>query len=165
MSTTTAPTAAAATQAVEPTVLTVTVSNICQCMFCDDCGVMFEEAQSGPDVCPECESTEHVTFGNCEGFCYESGIEALSEVVREWAANNPSVDNEWVITGKGMGWRNLTGTKHVDLTRACLSGAVSVNAEWTQTWTIETEPGGRLTCTQSHHDSPTGESYSVAPLR
>lgn len=143
---------------------TVVVTNTCQCMWCDECAVMFEEDPAGPDECPECGTDTHVTFGDCGGTCYERAIEDLAALVGEWTENNPSVDNEWVITGAGMGWRALSGTKHVDLTCFCPSEAINVNSEWTQTWTIDTAPGGSFTAVQSHHDAM-GESYTVTPLR
>ena len=160
---------AAATPTIEahdvtPTVSTVTINNVCQCMHCDACGITFGEDPTGPAKCPECETGEDVTFGDCGGSCYHDALADLSEAVREWAENNPSIDNEWVLTGEGMGWRHLSGTQHIDLTTSCLSNAIGVNSEWTQNWTVETDPGGRLTATQSHHDAM-GEVYTVTPLR
>lgn len=156
--------APSATQTTAQT-LTLTLSNTCTCMTCPECNVLFDESEKGPDACPECGDTEQVTFGDCGGDCYRNAIEVLADMVSQWREANPSVDNEWVITGHGMGWRRRTGTKHIDLTTECLSDAISVNSEWTQRFTVEAGPGGTLTCVQSHHDAPTGEVYTVEPLR
>lgn len=154
----------AAVPETDSNVMTVTINNVCQCMCCDACGITFAENPTGPDSCPECQTGEDVTYGDCGGSCYHDAVATLSDAVTEWAGNNPSVDNEWVLTGEGMGWRGLSGTQHIDLTSTCLSDAISVDSEWTQTWTVETDPGGRLTAVQSHHDAM-GEGYAVMPLR
>lgn len=157
MSTNTTP--AATLTAPEPiTTHTLTITNVCQCMWCPQCCVGTADA----DPCQECNSATEPF--DCGGDCYTDAIDVLTDITREWAALNPAVDNEWVITGEGMGWRHVSGQTSLDLTRHCASQAIGVNSEWTQTWTVEVTPGGEFTAVQSHHDAM-GEAYKVYPRR
>lgn len=153
------------TTATTATTVQVTISNVCHCWSCNDCGVLFPDRSAWPPTCPDPDcDTDDVDLGYCGGDCYTDAVAALNAAVAAWVEANPSVDREWVITGRGMGWRHRTGSAHIDLTRESLSEAVGVDSEWSQEWTIDAAPGGVLRGVQSHHDAM-GETYDVEPLR
>lgn len=86
----------------------------------------------------------------------------LSEV-QEWLDKLPE-DKIFYIEARGLGWRNLTGSKilYADSASDFISGLVGMDCEYTlRAWESDT---CLLDVTVSHHDSPTGESRMVYSL-
>lgn len=134
--------------------VTIKINNVCGCGWCPSCEVhVWDECECGADVEPF----------DCGGECYRDAVAWLDESVAEWAKVNGPDDGDYLIEGRGMGWRNLTGTKIVPHATG-LSEQVAVDDSWEQVWTVHPIRGGALTCTQYHHDSPTGETYTVTAL-
>lgn len=137
--------------------ITFTVTNTCICYYCPDCDMA---TQSFDGDCPECGGD--LEYMNDCIDCGDDMQESVRYAMGQWFENNPSEVGLWIIKGAGMGWRHLSGwkgiTKDTDLTEA-----ISVNSEWTQEWSVDPKPGGRVHIVQSHHDS-LGEGYDIEPV-
>lgn len=147
----------------------VSISNTCSCdmwsVNCADCGstesVSYEQTNyQSPRVCPACGS-ENIDFCDyaeiCDGECFASDNEYLESEISKLNSN----DQNYVFIGaSNVGWQNTSGWRVESLDNIGYD-TFAVNGECSQHWTF---PGdGTATVVQSHHDSPTGESYQIRP--
>lgn len=147
-----------------PTAHETTLTNTCQCYYCESCEMGFVDSPDGTGTCPECEEDGEPDF-HCSG-CWEVFTWQLDDDLKAWLQRNPSPTGKYRIDGTGMGWRNRTGWKIVDedeMTAEQLAWAIGPNTEWIQRWSVEPRIGGSLRCSQSHHDAM-GEGYTITPL-
>lgn len=95
------------------------------------------------------------------GFRWEAFEEELNNIVCDMESKADS--NMYLIEGRNIGWRNREGYKVVKLeTGRDLLDAVTPKSEYTLE-VFEEKKG--ISIRLYHHDSPTGESYTVEPLR
>lgn len=135
------------------------VTNECQCLHCNSCEMSFQSSYFDTE-CPDCGNDgEHL--GDCFG-CYEYMHDPVIEAATAWFAANPSDAGLYTIAGENLTWRRLSGYKIIDSSDDVID-AISVNATWRQTWTINPTAGGQFTATMSHHDVPTGSSFTIRP--
>lgn len=139
--------------------ITVEIQNTCNCeaYWCEECYVMNWES-----TCEECEATleQDYTY-DCGGTCWEEMKEDAQFFWEALQERRPSDTGFYTITGIDIGWRRLRGQKIVTVDVE-LWEQISVDTEWTQRWSFDNETG-ELIIVQSHHDAPTGETYTVAP--
>lgn len=146
---------------------TVKIENTCTCEYfeCPECG---EETYEN-DYCEECE---HSSVGstnfepnydyNCSGLCWDLAVEDLESLWERFKAAVPTETGYYTISGKDMGWLHRSGQRIVEEDWQNVYELISVNSEWTQYWMFD-PIAKTLVATQSHHDAPTGESYTFAP--
>lgn len=147
------------TETTAPALVDFEVTNECQCLYCESCEMGFQSSYFDMD-CPECGNDgEH--FGDCFG-CYECMSEPVLEAAAAWFAANPSEAGLYTIAGENLTWKRLSGYKIIDASDDIID-ALAVDTTWRQTWTIDPTPGGQFTATMSHHDVPTGSSFTIRP--
>ena len=147
----------------------VHISNECSheiwVVDCIDCGenefvYQQENNYQEPRVCPRCGS-ENIDYRDyaeiCDGSCFTDAKEYLESEISKLNSN----DQNYVFIGaSNVGWLNKSGWRVESLDNIGYD-TFSINGEWEQHWTF---PGdGTATVVQSHHDSPTGESYKIRP--
>lgn len=90
-------------------------------------------------------------------------LDQVKETVNEWIDNLDDEYTDVLIEGKNMGWMRRSGMKIISLDELSNNPVYSIapDTDVTQTWRND---NGVLTVTQSHHDAPTGESYTFKPL-
>lgn len=137
----------------------IELSNTCQCMICPECTILYPGADYG-EACDECEGP--LDFGDCGGDCWTEGNEEVKEFLAQWMELNPSPTGKYMIEGKGMGWRHLSGITLFDPAKDDAVAKVSVDSDFTQNWEIDVRKGGTARATQSHHDAM-GEVYTFRP--
>lgn len=104
-----------------------------------------------------------------DGILWESEREMLGELVTDWnqiRADEGDETDYAVIEGRGIGWRGLSGSKVVSFEELDEnpSDVIAPNtSDYSQDWMINKD--GNIEVIQSHHDAPTGESYTIRPLR
>jgi hypothetical protein len=104
--------------------------------------------------------SEHVEFENtCEDFIlWKESMDAITKLMSNIKKNT----GYWHVEGKNMGWRNLSGYKNAKAsTSEELFSEIMPNTEYNGR--VEASPKS-LEITLYHHDSPTGEFYSVNPI-
>lgn len=141
------------------------VSSSCECTMydCESCGESFVSDYDPNIICPACSSdevSEDGPFYDCD--CYERGKEYAEEAWADWKDLNPSSTEWYVISGKDMGWMNRSGSRIIDNYDE-LFDVIQVDGDWTQYWPDNASSNSELVVTLSHHDSPTGETYTVRP--
>lgn len=97
---------------------------------------------------------------------FECDKDLVNESVWKWAEFFESKGEHVtgvVIVGDRVGWQNLNVWKYAE--REFLDNPVKYLtkniSDFTQTWSFE---NGALSISQSHHDSPCGESYLIFPV-
>lgn len=146
-------------ETIAPTLVDFEVTNECQCLYCTNCEMGFQSSYFDTE-CPECkEDGEH--FGDCFD-CFDDMSAPVLEAAAAWFAANPSEAGLYTINGENLTWQRLSGYKVIDASDNIVD-AIAVNTTWRQTWTINPTPGGEFTATMSHHDVPTGSSYTIRP--
>lgn len=65
----------------------------------------------------------------------------------------------WFVSGEGMGWRKLSGFKIAKITDS--DSFLRILPDTDCTFYVTKEDDGSLSVVNYHHDSPTGESYSL----
>ena len=139
----------------------VTLTSHCKCYDCTnpDC----YELNISDDYEPECDSCQSPTTpaNYCDGFCYESDREFAKGLFDTWLSNNGK-PNSIKVSGKNVGWRNLSGYDIVEADFNKLFEYLILNGEWTLDITAnDTE----FSIRRSSHDEPTGASYIISPLK
>lgn len=129
------------------------------CYICpDDCA--FDDTDVIDDTCPECDSS---LYTDCE--CMDDMRNEIDIAFDRWVENTFSPLNTYIIEGRNMGWRHQNGSCYLELrySDAHVIDLIGVNSDYTQKWSIPTahEP---ITIVQSHHNAPTGETYTIKPL-
>lgn len=150
------------TQTPETTTYALTdfeVTNECQCRYCKTCECGYQ-ASYFDNECPECGNDGEYA-GDCFD-CFEDMSAPVLEAAAAWFAANPSEAGLYIINGENLTWQRLSGHRIIDSTDDVVD-AIAVNTTWRQTWTINPITGGQFTATMSHHDVPTGSSYTVRP--
>jgi len=144
------------------TVEKITLTSNCQCYDCTnaDCSTLTISEDYEPE-CSECgQATKPAS--NCDGICYESERDYLeNEVFANWLmkVGNPT----WLkVSGKNVGWRNLSGYDKVLSNFGTLFDYLTFNGDWTLTFTCN---GAEFHVRRSSHDEPTGASYIIEPLK
>ncbi len=98
---------------------------------------------------------------DCDGCCWETGIEEVSGLLAAWIAEHP-VDDSYQVTGTGVGWQHRTVTGLWNPRTEKLWETIAVKSDWEQEYTLFDD---RLEIVQSHHDAPRGERWVVWPGR
>lgn len=142
-----------------PTLTDFEVTNECQCLYCTRCECGFQSSYFDIE-CPECKA-DGEWAGDCFE-CFDDMSEPVLEVAAAWFAANPSEADLYTIAGENLGWQRRSGYKVIDASDNVID-AIAVDTTWRQTWTINPTPGGEFTATMSHHDVPTGSSYTIRP--
>lgn len=145
----------------------VEIENTCTCEWfkCPECG----ESSYDENYCVTCdyfpgegENFERDYEYDCYGWCWELAAGELESLWEQFKAAVPSETGYYTISGSNMGWRHLSGQRIVEEDVENLYEQISVNSEWSQRWTFVPH-AGTLVARQSHHDAPTGESYTITP--
>lgn len=90
---------------------------------------------------------------------HETRYERFIETLDRELSNIETVDALYYITGQGIGWRNQSGKRILQIEAAEeLIELLAPGAEWSMT--VKTMNEG-LSIVLSHHDSPSGEVYEV----
>lgn len=141
--------------------LDFTITNTCNCSYCDDC--MFGMVVEYGDPCLECDSDEHMHYGHCTENCLDE-MNILKSWIGEWKSKHRNkyvlatcVDNHPFFGHKRTGYKVMKMTYD-------LSASIAPDTEWSQYWTVEVKRGGSLKCVQSHHDHPTGQHITFEPI-
>ena len=161
---------------------TFSFSNTCDCATfdCQICTMLFVGSSlahtTGELSCPHCgahkgspASTSYTAMfeelGNdyVDCACWEENTDYVDELWQQWKAQNPAPFGYYIIKGKNMGWQNRSASKVIHEANISLYIHLSVNTEWVQRWSTDTSANTPLEVTLSHHDSPTGEQYTVRP--
>jgi len=142
-------------------------SNTCTCTMysCNDCGESFVNDADDKQNCPHCGSediTDEGPFYDCD--CATINQNHAAELWDTWKNLNPAPYEWYIINGESMGWQNRSGTRGIEEDQEPYD-VIQVNSEWTQTWPEAEDyaAGEPLTIGLSHHDSPTGETYTITP--
>lgn len=139
--------------------------------ICEDCDELNVERDYFADDFSICMYCDHDNGDNPPSMrssyeygcpCWEDDTEYLKDCINNAISRQPDHDS-WthvLIRGYNIGWRYLSGWRSMTIEEFLDEpwSAMSVNTEWTQRWQII---DGVLTCTQSHHDAPMGESYFI----
>lgn len=133
------------------------ITNTCQCSLCAECSIGYVGHDDSP--CDECGGRVEYSVDCFDCFSDDKAI--ITETARAWFAANPAPQDVYIIEGAGMGWRGRSGVKAI-ASGADVSKAISVDAEWTQFWSIDPKAEGEFKATQAHHDAM-GEAYVVRP--
>lgn len=138
---------------------TITVTNTCECAYCPTCNV--GHIGGAYEKCDDCDTTIEPS-SDCFG-C-DDDQDYVNEQFTAWLTANSS-DHGHLVTGAGMGWRGLHGTRVLAVGQLPddVTTVIGVNSEWTQRWTIDPREGGVCEAVQSHHDAM-GEVYTFHPL-
>lgn len=141
------------------------ISSTCDCTLyaCESCDASFVSDYDPSPTCPECGSDEiNELDPNFDCDCFEEGKLYAQQTWAQWKELNPSPIEWYLIEGKNMGWMNRTGTKIIDDYDEIFD-LLQINGDWSQYWPENVESGQDLVILFSHHDSPTGETYTVRP--
>lgn len=133
------------------------ITNECQCRYCPHCEMGFQSSYFNAE-CPEC-GNDGEWAGECFD-CFDDTSRIITETAAAWFSNNPSEAGLYTIAGENLTWRRLSGYRVIDASDNVID-AIAVNTTWRQTWTIDPTPGGQFTATMSHHDVPTGSSFTI----
>jgi hypothetical protein len=97
----------------------------------------------------------------CAGWCYDDGLQYLSDMIDTWLdRNGMGWGDEVIIEGTGMGWLRQSGT--AVCTAQNIVNTLSLNGEWKLAFTIGVNDF--FTATRYSHDEPTGASFVIAPV-
>jgi hypothetical protein len=100
--------------------------------------------------------TEEETMpSSCYGDCWDDTLHLFSIGIEDWFNNNPTY--EWSVSGLPL-WNGTASGNFTAKTIAEFIRGITVNAEWSLRYKVE---GSELHCNLSHHDAPTGGSYTV----
>ncbi len=142
------------------TIQKVTLTNSCKCYDCTnaDCNTLTISENYEPE-CDACgQSTKAAS--HCWGICFESDYDYLAYTLfPDWLMSKR--EPKWLkVSGKNVGWRNLSGYDKVKGDFKSLFDYLTFNGDWTLTFTLE---GGNLTVRRSSHDEH-GASYTIEAL-
>lgn len=140
------------------------------CYYCDHCGRCYDSDDidyiGGLAVCPskDYDDDEHViNYIDCDCCEYTEG--SIAHELARWTHANPSPEDLYLITGSDMGWMRRSGCKITEIDYDHPTGMIGVDSDFTQRWKFEKDlKGSEVSIIQSHHDAPTGESYTMKPL-
>lgn len=137
--------------------ITTTVTNRCGCTECvnPDCGEVYTWTD---ETCQTCVADTESTI-ECFG-CWDEMNNDLTYLLSQWEHHSEDI---FIVRGSSVGWMNRSGAKVIEggcWTEAFID-AISPNGDFNQIWALE---GDNLTVFQSHHDSPTGETFVFEPL-
>ena len=108
-----------------------------------------------------CED-EDGRFIECEGDCYYWQKEDVFALLGMWKERNGiEEDTPIVITGSGMTWQRLSGSKVTTMLE--LDGALSLDGDFRIEWYLEETT---LTARRWSHDEPTGTglfTFTIIP--
>lgn len=151
---------------------TVDITSDCTCpqhLTCPSCGADFssydyeehEDLELG-GTCPICHD-DRLELTSGEWFCYGCFTDSEDEVKAH--VINPYVSacstSASYYGAENVGWQNRSGWGLID------NDDISVryfapNSDFNQTWTLTNN--NTIELSQSHHDSPMGESVTIRPL-
>lgn len=137
--------------------ITTKVTNLCGCTECPDldCGEVY--IRTG-ETCQTCGAdTENAS--ECFG-CWDEMSNDLAYILSQWKHHTEDI---FIVRGSSVGWMNRTVAKVIEggcWTEAFIH-AIAPSGYFTQRWSLEDD---NLTVFQSHHDSPTGETFVFEPL-
>jgi hypothetical protein len=99
-----------------------------------------------------CENEDGTPQEYCYGDCYEWQKEDVFELLGQWQVlNNIDENATIVITGSGMTWQRLSGSKVTTFLE--LHGGLAFGNDFRIEWYLE---DGVLTARRWSHDEPTG---------
>lgn len=143
------------------TIEKVYLTNSCQCYDCTnpDCSTLTLSTEYEPE-CDFCQApTKPADY--CDGICYESEKDYLeNNLFTSWLTSVGEPDY-LKVSGRGVGWRNLSGYDIVKADMDTLLEYLSINGEWSLWFTFE---GAEFSLVRSSHDEPTGAYYNIEPL-
>jgi hypothetical protein len=84
----------------------------------------------------------------------------LAYVLAQWKHHTEDI---FIVRGSSVGWMNRNVAKVIEgpCDTEAFIHAIAPNGDFTQIWSLE---GDSLTVFQTHHDSPTGETFVFEPL-
>ena len=137
--------------------LTTTVTNECGCTECvnPECGEVYTRTDGTCQTCGADTESAYECFG-----CWDEMNNELAHVLSQWEDHTEDI---FIVRGASVGWMNRSVAKVIEGpcgTEAFID-AIAPSGGFTQTWALE---GDSLTVIQSHHDSPTGETFVFEPL-
>lgn len=140
------------------------------CYYCEECDQQFDYLDvdyiGGLAVCPNKDygDDEHViNYIDCD--CSDYTEQNIAHELARWTHANPSPEDLYLITGNDMGWMRRSGCKITEIDYDHPTGMMGVDSDFTQRWEFEKDlKGSEVSIIQSHHDAPTGESYTMKPL-
>ena len=138
--------------------LTTTVTTECACTECvnPECDETYTRTD---DTCQTCNTdTEGTEY--CFGGCWDEMNDELSYLLSQWAHYAEDI---FVVRGTSVGWmnRNVSEVLEYGCNNEAFISAIAPSGDYTQRWSLD---GDSLTVFQTHHDSPTGETFVFEPL-
>jgi hypothetical protein len=144
-------TASPISAAAEP--ITLHISTLCECYYCDDCGCGFA---SDDAICPEC-NTEGDPADYCDGDCSEFAREMFAELWDARFAGKP-----FTFEASGVGW---TRKSQSGLMEDGLSGTQALERLLGDEGTVKASfAPNACTAVRYSHDEPTGATYTFTGL-
>ena len=140
------------------------------CYYCEECDQQFNYLDvdyiGGLAVCPNKDygDDEHViNYIDCD--CCDYTEQNIAHELARWTYANPSPEDLYLITGNGMGWMRRSGCKITEIDYDHPTRMMGIDSDFTQRWGFEKDlKDSEVSIIQSHHDAPTGESYTMKPL-
>ena len=98
-------------------------------------------------------------MGDCFG-CWDDMNDELAYLLSQWEHYAEGI---FIVRGSSVGWvnRNVAEVIEGGCDKEAFISAIAPNGDFTQTWSLD---GDQLTVFQTHHDSPTGETFVFEPL-
>ena len=128
-----------------------TLTNGCTCTIYDETTDSTKLDEYGDPVRPE----------YCYGDCFTEERNNLDEIViREWHRRNGiTKDDEVVVKGSKMNWNRVSGLTVTQADVDSIIDTLNIDTDWNLQFNLERD--GRLSCTRSSHDEPTGAYLSL----
>lgn len=97
--------------------------------------------------------------GDCFG-CWDDMNDELAYLLSQW---EHYAEDIFIVRGSSVGWMNRNVAEVIEggCDKEAFISAIAPNGDFTQTWSLD---GDQLTVFQTHHDSPTGETFVFEPL-
>lgn len=137
--------------------LTTTVTNECRCTECvnPECDETYTQTDT---TCQTCNAdTEDTSY--CFG-CWDDMSDELAYLLSQW---EHYAEDIFIVRGSSVGWMNRNVAEVIEggCDKEAFVNAIAPSGDFTQIWSLE---GDSLTVFQTHHDSPTGETFVFEPL-
>lgn len=146
--------------------ITAETDHVChRCTVCDEIFSDYDHVVEHLNN-TTCDVDQYQDFDYVECFCWVDNQALISEGLANWAQAHPSPEDLYLLQGRSMGWRQLNGSNITELNYERPSDMFGVNSDYTQEWSFSENPEEQsfITIIQSHHDAPTGETYTIAAL-
>ena len=123
-------------------------------------------------VNPECEDTYTQTDATCQtcnveteatSYCFDCCGDMSDELAYLLSQWKHYAEDTFTVRGSSVGWQNRNVAEVIEggCDTEAFVNAIAPSGHFTQIWSLE---GDNLTVFQTHHDSPTGESFVFEPL-